>query len=474
MMLEDGRTHEADLLVGADGIWSKVRRHLIGETAASYSGYTCYTGISDFTPPDLEIVGYRVFLGNGQYFVSSDVGGGKQQWYGFHKEAAGGSDPEGSRKARLLDIFGHWTDQVVDLIKATPEEDVLRRDIYDRPPIFSWHKGRVVLLGDSAHAMQPNLGQGGCMAIEDAFQLAADLAISLERAEGVPAAIDMDGVLREYESQRMMRASTIHGMAGMAAIMASTYKAYLGEGLGPLEGPLKGLHIPHPGRVTGQLVLHLTMPVVLQWVLGGNNTLLEGARPGQCRLTDRLKVFTEADFERFMKNDDELLRAAHAKWMLLAERAPSDPAADPCSCSDAKGVYLSEEPTLVAGAGSSSGNAQLLVDCPAAGAEHAKAWKDAASGDYFLQHLSTSSGTWYNERQLAVGETVRLLPGDVLEFGQHPSPEPFKVKMQHISLTCTRLNGLQYTQIQASALGRAEAAAEAAEAAAMSAMQLAA
>ena len=48
---------------------------------------------------------------------------------------------------------------VTDLIAATPEEDVLRRDIYDRPPMFRWTAGRVALLGDSAHAMQPNLGQ---------------------------------------------------------------------------------------------------------------------------------------------------------------------------------------------------------------------------------------------------------------------------------------------------------------------------
>ena len=72
---------------------------------------------------------------------------------------AGGKDEAGQQKERLLDIFGHWCDSVTDLIRATPEVDVIRRDIYDRPPIFKWTAGRVALLGDSAHAMQPNLGQ---------------------------------------------------------------------------------------------------------------------------------------------------------------------------------------------------------------------------------------------------------------------------------------------------------------------------
>lgn len=57
-----------------------MRRKLIGKTEPVYSQYTCYTGIADFTPPDIDTVGYRVFLGNGQYFVSSDVGGSKMQW----------------------------------------------------------------------------------------------------------------------------------------------------------------------------------------------------------------------------------------------------------------------------------------------------------------------------------------------------------------------------------------------------------
>jgi 2-polyprenyl-6-methoxyphenol hydroxylase-like FAD-dependent oxidoreductase len=64
-ILDDGRRFEGDILIGADGIWSKVRRKLVGESQPSYSQYTCYTGISDFTPPDIDTVGYRVFLGNG-------------------------------------------------------------------------------------------------------------------------------------------------------------------------------------------------------------------------------------------------------------------------------------------------------------------------------------------------------------------------------------------------------------------------
>lgn len=199
-------------------------------------------------PADIDTVGYRVFLGNGQYFVSSDVGGGKMQWYGFHKEPAGGTDAPGTRKQRLLEIFGHWCDNVVDLINATPEDDILRRDIFDRPPIFKWAEGRVVLVGDSAHAMQPNLGQGGCMAIEDGYTLARDLTHAWQGHQGADVP-DFTAVLTNYMNKRLMRVSAIHGMAGMAAFMASTYKAYLGEGMGPFGEWLQQFKIPHPGRV---------------------------------------------------------------------------------------------------------------------------------------------------------------------------------------------------------------------------------
>ncbi|XP_074587657.1 zeaxanthin epoxidase, chloroplastic-like [Curcuma longa] len=170
VVLENGQQYEGDLLVGADGIWSNVRKVLFGFTEASYSGYTCYTGIADFIPPDIEIVGYRVLLGHRQYFVSSDVGAGKMQWYAFHNEPPSGTDVPNGKRKRLLKIFDGWCDNVIDLLEATDEEAILHRDIYDRTPIMNWGKGRVTLLGDSVHAMQPNMGQGGCMAIEVLFR----------------------------------------------------------------------------------------------------------------------------------------------------------------------------------------------------------------------------------------------------------------------------------------------------------------
>ena len=172
------------------------------------------------------------------------------------------------RKKRLLELFGHWCDGVVDLVHATEEDLILRRDIYDRIPIMTWSRGRTTLLGDSAHAMQPNMGQGGCMAIEDAYQLALDLDKAVQGVD--PARVNVARVLKVYEGKRRLRTAAIHGMARSAAIMASTYKAYFGEGLGPLEKWLTKLRIPHPGRVGGQFVVKYTMPIMLSWVLGGN------------------------------------------------------------------------------------------------------------------------------------------------------------------------------------------------------------
>ncbi|KAE8694490.1 Zeaxanthin epoxidase [Hibiscus syriacus] len=247
MVLENGERYDGDLLVGADGISFKVRKNLFGPTDAVYSGYTCYTGIADFVPADIESVGYVPLfslvkpcdmLECAVYFWDTSstlfpVGAGKKQWYAFHNEPAGGVDSQG-KKERLLNIFGGWCDNVIDLLHATDEDAILRGDIYDRIPSLTWGRGRVTLLGDSIHAMQPNLGQGGCMAIEDSYQLALEIDNAWKQGVESGAPIDVVSSLRSYERARILRVAIIHGMARMAAIMASTYKAYLGVGLGSL------------------------------------------------------------------------------------------------------------------------------------------------------------------------------------------------------------------------------------------------
>nr|AKT95177.1 zeaxanthin epoxidase [Haematococcus lacustris] len=516
-ILEDGRRFEGDLLVGTDGIWSKIRQQMIGDAPAHYSEYTCYTGISEYVPADIDVVGYRVFLGNRQYFVSSDVGEGRMQWYAFHQEPAGGQDTLGQRKARLLQLFGHWNYNVVDLIRATPEEDVLRRDIYDRAPIFKWAQGRVALMGDSAHAMQPNLGQGGCMAMEDAFQLANDIAAMAEKAgqQGALGPLAVQQCLRRYQDQRIMRVSAIHGMAGMAAFMASTYKAYLGEGLGPLSW-LTRYKIPHPGRVVGQWVMKLTMPGVLGWVLGGNTDKLEAARAPHCRLSDKPRCFQESEFELLMRDDDLLAERANADWLLVAERLARPPTALNAAQGQGQHVYaLAMMDTLVPGSGSSSSSGgssfplaaagmsraeeegvtlprpggfglapseykgvylnpapeatpaaepgvtlvgrspscHLVLDNPSCAEQHARIEMQSA-GRYFAHDLGSNNGTWVNGHRLEKGERAMLHPGDVLRFGRQGS-EVFTVKLQHTSYRNAEVRGDCYQRINRGAMVQA-------------------
>ncbi|XP_057970191.1 zeaxanthin epoxidase, chloroplastic [Malania oleifera] len=423
VMLENGQRYEGDLLIGADGIWSKVRKNLFGLKEAIYSGYTCYTGLADFVPADIETVGYRVFLGHKQYFVSSDVGAGKMQWYGFHKESPGGVDIPNGKKERLLEIFGGWCDNVIDLIHATDEAAILRRDIYDRIPIFSWGRGRVTLLGDSVHAMQPNMGQGGCMAIEDSYQLALELDKAWRRSIELGTPVDVVSSLKSYESARRLRVATIHGMARMAAVMASTYKAYLGVGLGPLSFMTK-FRIPHPGRVGGRIFIDLAMPVMLSWVLGGNSSKLEGRAPC-CRLSDK----ANDHLQRWFEDDDALERALNGEWFLFPLGNETG---------DLQPICLSRDENRPCVVGSVSHKnfpgISVVITSPQVSRMHARI--SCNDGAFFVTDLQSEHGTWIinNEGRKYRAQPnfpVRFHPSDVIEFG-HDKKAAFRVKVMKV------------------------------------------
>ncbi|KAK9285784.1 hypothetical protein L1049_024985 [Liquidambar formosana] len=419
VMLENGQRYEGDLLVGADGIWSKVRKNLFGPKEATYSDYTCYTGIADFVPADIESVGYRVFLGHKQYFVSSDVGGGKMQWYAFHKEPAGGVDGPRGKKERLLKIFEGWCDNVIDLILATEEDAILRRDIYDRTPIFTWGKGRVTLLGDSVHAMQPNMGQGGCMAIEDSYQLALELDKAWKQSVESGTPIDVVSSLKSYESARRLRVAIIHGMARMAAIMASTYKAYLGVGLGPLSFLTK-FRIPHPGRVGGRIFIDIAMPLMLSWVLGGNSSKLEG-RSLSCRLSDR----ANDQLRRWFEDDDALERAINGEWFLFPYGNETGALEPICLSKD-------ENKPCIIGSVSHPDFPGTSIVIPSAQVSKMHARICCKDGAFFLTDLRSEHGSWITDNEgkryrLPPNFPARFRPSDFLEFGS--DKVSFRVKV---------------------------------------------
>mmetsp|Transcript_12710 Transcript_12710/g.23821 ORF Transcript_12710/g.23821 Transcript_12710/m.23821 type:complete len:555 (+) Transcript_12710:280-1944(+) len=220
-ILESGKVVEGDVLLGADGIWSAVRATMRDEpvrgdgSGVSYSGYTVFAGELNYDSFDNGEVGYKVYIGPSQYFVITDIGNGRYQWYAFLAKPAGSAakeeKPDGS-SAYLQNIFTGWSKDIHHILKATQEHEIEQRDLYDRPPsvMKAWTKGNVALLGDSVHAMMPNLGQGGCQAIEDAYVIAEELSSATSRDE-------IESKLRAYRRRRLVRSAAVQGLSRFAS-----------------------------------------------------------------------------------------------------------------------------------------------------------------------------------------------------------------------------------------------------------------
>ena len=172
---DDGSQAHSDLLIGADGLRSQVREAVEPGVPLRYSGQTCYLGVSHIQlPPHLLRVVQEIWGGKFRFGYSA-VGQNRVYWFA-PQAAPANTSPPADMLAQLKRDYADFPAPVGDILAHTPVGEIMKVDLNDVAGVDRWWNGRIVLIGDAAHAMTPNMGQGGAQAIEDAYALAQLLA----------------------------------------------------------------------------------------------------------------------------------------------------------------------------------------------------------------------------------------------------------------------------------------------------------
>jgi 2-polyprenyl-6-methoxyphenol hydroxylase-like FAD-dependent oxidoreductase len=186
--LANGKTDQADCLIAADGLRSTVRQQLFPETQLNYAGRTSWRGVAETRDAVAPGVVYQTW-GRGERVGFVSVDRNHVYWFAVTNLPEGKTPPSAERKDFLCRRFRGWHHPIGHLIDMTAAQTIVEAPIYDIEPLARWSQGRITLLGDAAHAATPDMGQGACMAIEDAVVLARclsqekDLATALNRYE---------------------------------------------------------------------------------------------------------------------------------------------------------------------------------------------------------------------------------------------------------------------------------------------------
>ncbi|WP_202874965.1 FAD-dependent monooxygenase [Kribbella albertanoniae] len=212
---DDGVQTSADLLVGADGLHSTVRAALWPHAKPPvYAGYTTWRLIAPPTDLDSDVT---ESWGRGERVGIFRLADNAIYSYLTAKTPAGTTFPD--NRAELCRRFAHWHAPIPAILNSVTNSDILQHDIYRLPALRTYVTGRAALLGDAAHAMTPDLGQGGGTALEDAVELA-------EALDG-----DIDDGLVLYNRRRRPRTQAI-------ARQSATFGAFA-QASGPLTVPLR-------------------------------------------------------------------------------------------------------------------------------------------------------------------------------------------------------------------------------------------
>jgi FAD-dependent urate hydroxylase len=181
---DDGSSGEYDLMIGADGIGSTVRTLAIGEIAPRYCGQTAWRALAPIRREDAREV--QFWLGSGCFLTIYPVSRTRTYLCAYADEPHPVHEPEKGRLARLRDRLASFGAPARTLAAALERDDQIHCAAIESIESPQWRNGRALLIGDAAHASSPMMGQGGCMAIEDAVVLAE----LLESSSTVDTALD--------------------------------------------------------------------------------------------------------------------------------------------------------------------------------------------------------------------------------------------------------------------------------------------
>lgn len=194
LTFEDNSTIESKIVIGADGIKSVVRNQLFEKSTLRNANQICWRGICEIDLPQKYHNELNEAWGKGKRFGFVKISDKKVYWYALTNSKNVKVD-----EVNLTELFSEFHRDILNIISATTKEQIIVSDIIDLKPIDRWHSENVCLIGDAAHATTPNLGQGACQAIEDAYVLGKLL----------DNGIIIENTFKEYENLRRKKAHAI-------------------------------------------------------------------------------------------------------------------------------------------------------------------------------------------------------------------------------------------------------------------------
>ncbi|HWA34704.1 MAG TPA: FAD-dependent monooxygenase [Cyclobacteriaceae bacterium] len=171
----DGTTSEVEYLIACDGIHSPARKKLLPGSLPRYAGYTCWRAVVDDLPEGFNENETTETWGRGRRFGVVPLSNKRVYWFATCNAPQNDAAMKNSKAKELQTMFSNFHFPVPQILARTKDEQIIWSDIIDIKPVRQFAFGRILLMGDAAHATTPNLGQGACMAIEDAATLSNGL-----------------------------------------------------------------------------------------------------------------------------------------------------------------------------------------------------------------------------------------------------------------------------------------------------------